>query len=193
MMKTLNPVTMTSFFVAVLLTLPLVSWAGDAEAAGIVGEQPSVLDQRGLENKIRHELVMLPYFSVFDHLGFQVDGDTVQLIGQVTSPNLKDSAARVVENIEGVSKVVNHIEVLPNSPNDDQIRLEVYRALYNRGSRLFPYSLGDYDAIGIIVKKGDVTLVGVVNSESDKHFAYLRALATPGVFSVTNNLVVQKS
>ena len=94
---------------------------------------------------------------------------------------------------EGISTVVNHIEVLPNSPNDDQIRLAVYRELYHRGSRLFPYSLGDYDAIGIIVKKGDVTLVGTVISESDKHFAFLKASGVPGVFSVTNNLVVRKS
>ncbi len=193
MMKTLTKVTTTSFFVAVLLTVPLACWAGNPGAAGAVAENPSTQDQRVLENKVRHELVMLPYFSAFDHLGFQVDGDAVQLIGQVTSPSLKNSAARVVERIEGITKVVNNIEVLPNLPGDDQIRLEVYRALYNRGSRLFPYSLGDYEGIGIIVKRGHVTLVGMVNSEPDKNFAYLRALAVPGVFSVTNSLVVQKS
>ncbi len=192
-MKTFRKATMTSFFVAVLLAVSAVSWAGNPQTGGTVAENPSAQDQRWLENKVRHELVMLPYFSVFDHLGFQIDGDAVQLIGQVTSPGLKNSAARVVERIEGVSKVVNNIEVLPNSPNDDQIRLAVYRALYNRGSRLFPYSLGDYEAIGIIVKRGHVTLVGMVNSESDKNFAYLRALEVPGVFSVTNSLVVQKS
>ncbi len=191
-MRTRHGFTVASLLVAMLLSLPLVSWAGNLIAATKV-ENPTVQDQRPLESKIRHELVMLPYFSVFDHLAFQLDGDEVQLIGQVTSPGLKNAAGRIVQGIEGVSTVVNHIEVLPNSPNDDQIRLAVYRALYHRGSRLFPYSLGDYDAIGIIVNKGDVTLVGTVVSESDKHFAFLKASGVPGVFSVTNNLVVQKS
>ena len=183
----------TTLLVAVLLTVPLASRAGDLIEAKPEVESPAVQDQRSLERKIRHELVMLPYFSVFDHLGFQLDGDEVQLIGQVTSPSLKNAAGRIVQGIEGISTVVNHIEVLPNSPNDDQIRLAVYRALYNWGSRLFPYSLGDYDAIGIIVNKGDVTLVGTVISESDKQFAFMKASGVPGVFSVTNNLVVQKS
>ena len=191
-MRTKHGFTVASLLVAMLLSLPLVSWAGNLIAATKV-ENPTVQDQRPLESKIRHELVMLPYFSVFDHLAFQLDGDEVQLIGQVTSPGLKNAAGRIVQGIEGVSTVVNHIEVLPNSPNDDQIRLAVYRALYHRGSRLFPYSLGDYDAIGIIVNKGDVTLVGTVVSDSDKHFAFLKASGVPGVFSVTNNLVVQKS
>ncbi len=192
-MKTKHKVTMCSFLAVVLLTVPLVSWAGNPDAAATVAENSLVQDQQRLESKIRHELVMLPYFSVFDHLAFQLDGDELQLIGQVTSPGLKNAAGRIVQGIEGISTVVNHIEVLPNSPNDDQIRLAVYRALYNRGSRLFPYSLGDYDAIGIIVKKGDVTLVGRVISESDKIFAFLKASAVPGVFSVTNNLVVRKA
>lgn len=190
-MKTKHKVT--TILVAALLSLSTASWAGDLIEAATEVENPAIQDQRPLERKIRHELVMLPYFSVFDHLAFQLDGDEVQLIGQVTSPSLKNAAGRVVRGIEGVSAVVNDIEVLPNSPNDDQIRLEVYRALYHRGSRLFPYSLGDYDAIGIIVKKGDVTLVGTVISESDKHFAFLKASGAPGVFSVTNKLVVQKS
>ena len=190
-MKTRQKVT--TFVVAVLLSLPLAIRAGDLIEAKTEVESPAVQDQRPLERKIRHELVMLPYFTVFDHLAFQLDGDEVRLMGQVTNPGLKNAAGRVVQGIEGVSSVVNDLEVLPNSPNDDQIRLAVYRALYHGGSRLFPYSLGDYDAIGIIVNRGDVTLVGTVISESDKHFAFLKASGVPGVFSVTNKLVVQKS
>lgn len=190
-MKTKQKVT--TLLVAALLILPLASWAGDLVPAKTEVGSHGGQDQRPLEGKIRHELVMLPYFSVFDHLAFQLDGDEVRLLGQVTSPSLKNAAGRVVQSIEGVSTVVNDVEVLPNSPNDDQIRLAVYRVLYNRGSRLFPYSLGEYDAIGIIVNKGDVTLVGTVISESDKQFAFLKASGVPGVFSVTNKLVVQKS
>ena len=122
-MKTKHKVTMCSFLAAVLLTVPLVSWAGNTDAAATVAENSLVQDQKRLESKIRHELVMLPYFSVFDHLAFQLNGNELQLIGQVTSPGLKNAAGRIVQGIEGISTVINHIEVLPNSPNDDQIRL----------------------------------------------------------------------
>ena len=77
----------------------------------------------GIEREVRHELVMLPYYGVFDNFAFQVQGSTVTLSGQVTRPTLKSSAERVVKGVEGVEKVVNNIEVLPLSPNDDQIRM----------------------------------------------------------------------
>ena len=78
----------------------------------------------GAERRVRHELVMLPYYSVFDNLAFKVDGEVVTLLGQVTRPTLRSGAERVVSGIEGVSEVVNQIEVLPVSPNDDRIDLQ---------------------------------------------------------------------
>lgn len=140
--------------------------------------------------EIRHELVMLPYYGVFDNLAYKVDGYTVTLMGQVTRPTLKTSAERVVKDIEGVEKVVNNIEVLPLSPNDDRVRLDVYRSIYGH-TALNRYALNAVPPIHIIVKNGNVTLEGVVANESDRNIANMQANATSGVFSVTNNLRIE--
>ncbi len=143
-----------------------------------------------LERKIRHELVTLPFYNVFDNLVFRVDGDKVTLSGQVSRPTLKTDAERVVQRIPGVAKVTNEIEVLPLSPFDDRIRLAVLRAVYGQ-SVLQRYALGALPPIHIIVKNGDVTLEGVVASEMDRNVANLAANGVFGVFSVTNNLRVE--
>lgn len=147
--------------------------------------------QDRFENKIRHELVMLPYFGVFDNLSFTVEGSHVILSGQVTRPTLKSDAERVVKRIEGVESVTNEIEVLPPSPMDDQIRLAEYRAILGY-STLSRYSWGPVPPIHIIVKNGHVTLEGAVNNETDKNVATIRANGVSGVFSVENNLRVDK-
>jgi hyperosmotically inducible protein len=140
--------------------------------------------------EIRHELVMLPYYGVFDNLAYKVDGYNVTLMGQVTRPTLKSSAENVVKDIEGVQKVVNNIEVLPVSPNDDRLRLAVYRAIYGH-TALNRYALNAVPPIHIIIKNGNVTLEGVVANEMDKNIANLQANGVPGVFGVTNNLRVE--
>jgi hyperosmotically inducible periplasmic protein len=142
-----------------------------------------------LIKEVRHQLVMLPYYSVFDNLAYKVDGDSVTLYGQVTRPTLKSDAEAAVKSIEGVASVVNNIEVLPLSPMDDQLRRAVYRAIYG-DTGLSRYSIQAVPSIHIIVKNGNVTLEGVVDSESDKNLANLRASQVPNVFSVKNNLVV---
>lgn len=140
--------------------------------------------------EVRHELVMLPYYGVFDNLAYRVDGNVVTLLGQVTRPTLKSSAENVVKDIEGVEKVVNNIEVLPLSPNDDRIRLAAYRAIYGH-TALNRYSLQAVPPVHIIVKNGNLSLEGVVANEGDKNIANLQARGVPGVFGVTNNLVVE--
>jgi len=148
--------------------------------------------QDRITREVRHELVMIPQLSIFDNLSYKVEGDTVTLLGQVRNPVIKDSAERAVKGIEGVQRVDNQIEVLPLSPNDDRIRRQVARAIFN-DSRLFQYSLGALPPIHIIVKAGHVSLEGVVDSQADKNVAGIRANGVPGVFSVTNNLQVQNS
>jgi hyperosmotically inducible protein len=142
-----------------------------------------------IQKEVRHELLMLPYFGVFDYIAFQVKGDTVILQGEVTRPTLKSDAENVVKHIEGVQQVINNIEVLPPSPMDDQLRLALYRAIYGYPA-LEKYALGVQKPIRIIVKNGRVTLEGVVDSETDKNLVTVRANSVPGVFSVTNNLRV---
>jgi hyperosmotically inducible periplasmic protein len=142
-----------------------------------------------LAKEVRHQLVLLPYYSVFDNLAFKVDGDKVTLLGQVVRPTLKSDAEAAVKSIEGVAAVVNNIEVLPVSPMDDQLRRAVYRAIYG-DSALFRYGESAVPSIHIIVKNGNVALVGVVDNESDKNLANLRASGVPNVFSVKNELTV---
>jgi len=141
-------------------------------------------------NEIRHELVMLPYYGVFDNLAYSVNGYNVTLMGQVTRPTLKSDAERVVKDIEGVQSVTNNIEVLPLSPNDDRIRMAEYRAIYGQAA-LNRYAMNAVPPIHIIVKNGNVTLEGVVANEGDKNLANIQANQVPGVFSVTNNLRVE--
>lgn len=142
-----------------------------------------------LAKEVRHQLVLLPFYSVFDNLAFKIDGDKVTLLGQVVRPVLKSDAESAVKSIEGVAAVVNNIEVLPLSPMDDQLRRAVYRAIFG-DSVLFRYGESAVPSIHIIVKNGNVTLVGVVDNESDKNLANLRANGVPNVFSVKNELTV---
>ena len=145
--------------------------------------------RQNLVREVRHELVMLPYYSVFDNLSFKVEGDTVTLEGQVVRPTLKSDAEGVVKRVEGVGRVVNNIEVLPASPMDDQIRRAVYRAIFAEPA-LSRYGESAVPSIHIIVKNGHVTLVGIVDSEADKNLANIRTNGVPNVFSVKNELVV---
>ena len=148
--------------------------------------------QENLVKEVRHQLLLLPYYSVFDNLLFKVEGDKVTLLGQVVRPTLKSDAENAVKSIEGVASVNNQIEVLPVSPMDDQLRRAVYRATYG-DAVLSRYGMSALPSIHIIVRNGNVTLEGVVDSESDKNLANLRASAVPNVFSVTNNLTVGSS
>jgi hyperosmotically inducible protein len=139
--------------------------------------------------EVRHQILMLPDFGTFDNIAFKLNGYDVILYGQVVQPSLKDSAEKVIKKIEGVERVENHIEVLPTSGNDDRLRRDVFNAIYGYAP-LQHYGVGSNRPIRIIVNHGNVTLEGVVDRESDKNLAGLRANGVPGVFSVKNNLVV---
>jgi len=169
---------------ASLLALTTLGMAQDA--------QPSPKVQERIIKEVRHELLMLPYFGVFDFIAFKVDGSTVTLLGEVVRPVLKSDAQNAVKHIEGVEKVDNQIEVLPPSSMDDRLRLQLFRAIYQYPA-LQRYELGVQKPIRIIVKNGRVTLEGVVDSEGDKNLAGIRANGVPGIFSVTNNLQVATS
>ncbi len=142
--------------------------------------------------EVRHELVMLPYYNLFDNLSYKVEGGTVTLMGQVTRPTLKSDAQNVVKRIEGVTSVVNNIEVLPLSPNDERIRRAAYQKIYSFPSISTRYGLAAVPSIHIIVKNGNITLEGVVDSSTDKNVVGIQANGVPGAFSVTNNLRVEK-
>jgi len=145
-----------------------------------------------LAQEVRHQLVMLPYYTIFDDLAFRVDGGTVTLLGAVTRPTLKSDSENVVKRLEGVTQVNNEIEVLPLSPFDDQIRRATARAIYGDPAIGDRYGNRALPSIHIIVKNGQVMLEGVVANEGDKNLINIRANGVPNVFKVTNNLQVEK-
>jgi hyperosmotically inducible protein len=175
--------------VALALTIPGMTHAGIAQTAK---DQQETRANQNLVREVRHQLLLLPYYSVFDNLAFKVDGDHVTLEGQVTRPTIKSDAEAAVKSIEGISGVTNNIEVLPPSPMDDQLRHALYRAIYGDPS-LSKYSWSSVASIHIIVKSGHVALEGVVDNETDKNLAGLRANSVPNVFDVKNNLVVNNA
>ena len=144
-----------------------------------------------IARQVRHEILMLPYFNVFDNITYKVDGYNVTLMGAVTQPVLKKQVENVVKKIEGVQQVDNQIEVLPTSGMDDQLRLRLFHAIYDY-EPLQRYAMTVVRPIRIIVKNGHVTLEGVVDSEGDKNLVNIRANGVSGVFSVKNNLKVVK-
>lgn len=173
----------------VLLAAPLPAQQKDHNDAFVRG---SASDGRVMQ-EVRHQLVMLPYYSIFDDLAFQVNGSTVTLIGDVTNPTLKSDAENVTKNIEGVTQVINKINVLPLSNMDWQIRRAEYRAIYGNPQIGDRYGNRALPSIHIIVNNGHVKLEGVVANTADKNFINVRANAVPNVFSVENNLRVEGS
>lgn len=170
--------------VVMLLVLALASM-------GMAQESERMQDR--IAKQVRKELVMLPFYSLFDNFKFSVSpAGEVTLLGEVSRPTLKTDAERVVERIEGVSKVTNQIEVLPLSPNDDRIRLATFNAIYGHPT-LRPLAIRAVPPIHIIVKNGDITLEGVVNTKLERQIAEMRARQVPGAFKVTNNLMVEQT
>jgi len=153
------------------------------------GQKFSPKAQERITKEVRHQILSLADFGAFDNIAFKLNGYDVILYGQVVQPSLKDSAEKVIKKIEGVERVENHIEVLPASGNDDRLRRDLFIAIYRYGP-LQHYGVGSNRPIRIIVNHGNVTLEGVVDRESDKNMAFIRANGVPGVFSVRNNLVV---
>lgn len=180
--------------VLVLLGLAIVVpqgvWAGTNDQNKSNGTRVWVPGEELIQKGVLHQLRMLPYYSIFDNLSFKVNGNEVVLYGQVVRPVLKSDAEHAVKHVEGVARVINNIEVLPPSNFDDRIRIAEYRAIYRRVG-LDRYGFQPNPSIHIIVKNGNVTLMGIVANNMDRNLAGITANSVPGVFSVTNDLKVE--
>lgn len=176
-------------------TVPVAGSVDQAQGARVgLGPMMSNRPLSAVAREVRHELLSeLPYYTVFDWIEFDVrDDNTVVLRGEVTTPpDTRMRAERLVENVAGVSRVINEIRVLPLSPNDDRLRRALYNAIYGFNSPLFRYGIGSRQAIHIIVDRGRATLKGIVDTQNDKQLAYVRARNVPGLFAVTNELIVK--
>jgi len=185
-----------SFALSLVLILAFAAPSVAAAAGPAAPAQERPLGQRGVERittEARHQILMLPYYGVFDMISYKVSPDgVVTLMGKVRNPTLKSDAGNVIKGIEGVERVDNQIEVLPLSPNDDLIRRAEFRAIYG-SSQLLKYAWEAVQSIHIIVENGHVTLIGTVDSQGDKNIALIQAKSVPGVFSVEDELQVTGS
>jgi len=181
----------TKLLILTLLTLPPLG-TGMLNAQQDAHKGAARNSDAYLTREVRHELVQVPWYSVFDILQYRVNGNEVTLTGAVTQPTVKTDAENAVKHIEGVEKVNDQIEVLPLSPMDDEIRRAEYRAIYSQPN-LSRYGVGALQSIHIIVKNGHVTLEGEVDRQADKDAAGIYAKSVPNVFSVDNHLVVRGS
>jgi hyperosmotically inducible periplasmic protein len=152
---------------------------------------PGQANEARLQKEVRHQLLQLPYYGVFDDLAFKADGSTITLMGVVTQPTLKKDAESAIKRVEGVTNVVNQIEVLPLSPNDDQIRLAEYRAIYGDSALSARYGFRALPSIHILVKNGNVQLEGWVANKFDYDLVNIRAKGVRGAFSVSNDLQIE--
>lgn len=168
--------------------------AGQAQQIPQAQQSPQQLQpgEAHLAREVRHQLMLLPYYSIFDWLEFSVDGDTVTLTGQVVQPVLKSEAENVVKHVEGVQKVINNLKVLPLSDMDNQIRRAEFRAIYGNPALSDRYGFQAMPPIHIIVENGHVTLKGVVANTFDKNVAGVQANGVPNVFSVDNQLQIEE-
>ena len=177
---------------SIKLTIALVMFCVFSAAAGRQTFGTTTPQTAKIIREVRHELVTLPYYGVFDWLEYVVQPDnTVVLRGQVVRPTTKSDAENRVKDIEGVSRVVNEIEVLPLSANDDRLRRALYRAIYGTNSPLFRYATQAVPPIHIVVRNGRAVLKGIVANKGDANLAYIRARGVPGLFEVKNELKIE--
>ena len=182
--------TFPAIFLATVLCTTAATHREQVSAKKAADKAAAKTGEHSLAHDVWHQLQVLPYYSVFDYVTFRLEGGKVTLDGEVVRPTLRRDAEAAVRSIEGVASVTNRIEVLPNTPADDELRRGVYRAIYE-DSVLQRYAVAALPAIHILVKEGRVTLEGAVASEGDKNLAGARAKGAEGVAGVKNNLAVR--
>lgn len=171
-------------FIAVTLAILAFSFVSvSAQSLSDAGTTQSI------ERQVQKKILRLPYYEVFDHIGFNVNGDTVTLTGKVRNARNKKDAEAYVKDVPGVRNVVNNIEILPLGSFDDSIRVNLYRTLSNSGA-LSRYLWTVNPSVRLIVDGGHVSLEGFVANRGDYNTMNVLANGVPGVFSVTNNLVI---
>jgi hyperosmotically inducible protein len=161
-------------------------------SAGATGKESTApRTDADVAKAVKHEILMYPNYTLWDDISFRVENGSVELLGSVNQPYKKSDLQKIIQHVPGVSAVTNEIKVLPLSPMDDRLRLQVARAIY-RDPTLSRYGMGAVPAIHIIVDNGRVTLTGAVNSAMEKQIAGMRASgAGLGFGPVVNNITVE--
>lgn len=175
---------LSKLLAAALLAGAGIAGAADRNAAPAAGS--------ALEQRVGHEIRMYPRYSIWDDISYRVNDGQVELFGAVNQPWKKSDIDHIVRGIPGVVSVSDEIKVLPLSPADDRLRIQVARALYS-DPFLSRYGLEAVGPIHVIVENGHVTLTGIVQSDAEKNVAGMRANGAGLSFgAVTNNLRVEK-
>jgi hyperosmotically inducible periplasmic protein len=188
MHRTISPKFASLLVISLILTLSSLRAQRPPEVKPATAAPKT--DESQLSHEIRHQLLVLPYYSVFDYITFTLDGGNVTLTGYVLRPTLRANAEAAAKSLEGVSSVKNLIELLPKSATDDDSRRAVYRSIFE-DSTLQRYAVSEVPAIHIILRDGEVTLEGAVATEAEKNLASTRASGVSGVSNVKNNLAVR--
>lgn len=178
---------MRSYRIYLAFLLVLFSISAVSVSAKPFSDDRSV---RTVEQNITRQILKLPRYEVFDFIAFKVDGSTVTLYGKVYNATNKRAAEKRVEDVAGVTRVINNIEVLPPSGFDNSIRRDLYRTLAGTGG-LYRYIWGVNPSVRLIVDRGHITLEGYVANKGDYNLMNVLAHGIPGSFSVTNNLVIE--
>lgn len=173
-------IKITSIAAALLLAATL--WAAP--------QQENASDAK-ISQEVRHQVLMTPYYSIFDIIEYSVNDGTVTLRGWTLEPGVKSSVVGAVKKIDGVKNVVDQIKEESISSADQQIRQAEYRSIYGF-SPLFKYAWGAVPPIHIIVNNGHVALYGIVDNQSDKQMVLQRAKLVPGTFGVEDHLQVSQ-
>ena len=165
-----------------------------SSAMTLAAKAPTALEpesQGPIAHGVRHEILMYPYYGIFDNITYQVDGGNITLLGDVTQPYKKFDIGKRVQQVPGVTSVTNQIKVLPLSNMDDRLRWRIALAIYSEPG-LSRYANQPVPPIHIIVDNGHVTLDGVVNNQMEKDLAGIRAANAGLSFGpITNNLRVE--
>jgi len=183
---------MRKIFAGVILAAACTTW-GFAQDSKDHNDafMPGPANETQIAKQVRHNLLMLPYYSIFDDLAFKLNGSVVTLEGACPGDppyDIKKSAEQAAKKVPGVTEVINNIKVLPLSDMDWQIRRAMVRAIYGDSSIGMRYGYQALPSIHIIVDNGHVTLEGVVDNQFDDTLIRTRANSVPGVFSVTDHL-----
>jgi hyperosmotically inducible protein len=181
-------ITLTAIILAgSLIEIPAQIYGGDKSPQALALDDASVIE---IERAVFKRLIRLPYYGVFDHITYKVEGETVTLFGKVAIARNRKDAERAIKRVAGVRRVANNIEVLPPSPFDDRIRRRIVRTLAAKG--LFRYLQEPNPSVRLIVDGGRVDLEGFVANRGDYNLMNILANGVSDVFSVTNNLAVEK-
>jgi hyperosmotically inducible protein len=177
-------------FIRHFLILTVAIFGLSAVSANAQRYADNNVSTRTLEQKIFKQLIKLPHYGVFDNIKYELRGNTVILSGKVADPRNKKDAEDVIEDLNGVQRVVNNIEILPPSSFDNSIRRRILRTFADRG--LYRYLQEPKPSVRIIVDGGRVELEGYVINRGDYNLMNILANGVSGVFSVRNNLLIEK-